>query len=114
MQYELTFTNILTMLDPGGIPIRSSDRDDDCLLVAAVTGGISAGTDRASIDAFLIGDGEGHFHKVVDHWKSSRNWVFPEEIARSRSVGSTEFMCRRYTVLGWSRHRFTVVDSPPG
>src|SRR5262245_59303490 len=27
LQYELTFTNILTMLDLSGIPLRSADRD---------------------------------------------------------------------------------------
>ncbi|MDA9264999.1 B12-binding domain-containing radical SAM protein, partial [Planctomycetota bacterium] len=71
LQYELTFTNVLTMLDLGQIPIRSEDRDDDCPLVMA--GGPVAFQPEpmsAFIDAFLIGDGEGHFHKVVDHWKT--------------------------------------------
>ncbi len=69
LQYELTFTNVLTMLDLGGIPIRSEQRDDDCPLVMA--GGPVAFQPEpmsAFIDAFLIGDGEGFFHSVVKLW----------------------------------------------
>src|SRR5262245_14681792 len=35
LQYELTYTNILTMLDLGGIPLRSEHRGDDDPLVVA-------------------------------------------------------------------------------
>src|SRR5262249_29469371 len=35
LQYELTFTNVLTMLDLAGVPIRSADRRlDDPLVIA--------------------------------------------------------------------------------
>lgn len=74
LQYELTFTNVLTMLDLGGIPIRSEDRDDDCPLVMA--GGPVAFQPEpmsAFIDAFLIGDGEGFFHAVVKLWRELKD-----------------------------------------
>ena len=74
LQYELTFTNVLTMLDLGGIPIRSEDRDDDCPLVMA--GGPVAFQPEplsAFIDAFLIGDGEGFFHAVVKRWRELKD-----------------------------------------
>ena len=35
LQFELTYTNILTMLDLGGIPLRSRDRGEDDPLVIA-------------------------------------------------------------------------------
>ena len=35
LQYELTFTNVLTMLDLGGIPLRSEQREEDDPLVMA-------------------------------------------------------------------------------
>lgn len=69
LQYELTFANVLTMLDLGGIAIRSEDRDEDTPLVMA--GGPVAFQPEpmsAFIDAFLIGDGEGFFHAVVKKW----------------------------------------------
>src|SRR5512147_2942714 len=33
LQYEMTFTNVLTRLDLGGIPLRAVDRDDAAPLV---------------------------------------------------------------------------------
>ena len=35
LQFELTYTNILTMLDLGGIPLRSEHRSDDDPLIVA-------------------------------------------------------------------------------
>ena len=35
LQYELSYTNILTMLDLGGIPLKSSERDDSYPIVVA-------------------------------------------------------------------------------
>ena len=59
LQYELTYTNVLTMLDLSGIPLRSADRDDRHPLVIA--GGPCATQPEPiapMIDAFLIGDAE--------------------------------------------------------
>jgi radical SAM family uncharacterized protein/radical SAM-linked protein len=59
LQYEMTYTNVLTMLDLGGIALRSCDRGEDAPLVIA--GGPSATHPEALapfIDAFVIGDGE--------------------------------------------------------
>lgn len=74
LQYELTFTNVLTMLELGGIEIRSENRDDECPLVMA--GGPVAFQPEpmsAFIDAFLIGDGEGFFHAVVKRWRELKD-----------------------------------------
>ena len=35
LQFELTYTNVLTMLDLGGIPLRSADRGEDAPLIIA-------------------------------------------------------------------------------
>ncbi|MHB8769400.1 MAG: TIGR03960 family B12-binding radical SAM protein [Syntrophales bacterium] len=59
LQYELSYTNVLTMLELGGIPIRSAERSDEHPLVIA--GGPSAFNPApmsAFIDAFVIGEGE--------------------------------------------------------
>ncbi len=59
LQYEMTFTNVLTMLDLGGIPLRSLERGEADPLVIA--GGPSATHPEALapfVDAFVIGDGE--------------------------------------------------------
>lgn len=59
LQYELTFTNILTMLDLSGIPFRSKNRNLDFPLLIA--GGPSATHPESIadfIDIFLLGDAE--------------------------------------------------------
>lgn len=59
LQYELHYTNILNMLDLGGIPVHTKDRKDDVPIVLA--GGPCAFNPEPLaefIDAFVIGDGE--------------------------------------------------------
>ena len=59
LQYELTYTNILTMLDLSGIPLRAEDRGEHHPLIVA--GGPCATQPEPiapMIDAFLIGDAE--------------------------------------------------------
>ncbi len=69
LQFELTYTNVLTMLDLGGIPLRSSDRGEDDPLVIA--GGPTATHPEplsAFVDAFVIGDGEERAADVALLW----------------------------------------------
>lgn len=59
LQYEMSFTNILEMLDLSGIPIDAKDRGEEMPLVVA--GGPCAYNPEPLapfIDAFMIGDGE--------------------------------------------------------
>ena len=59
LQYELTSTNILTMLDLGGIPLRSADRGEGSPLIFAGGPGALAPEPLAPfIDVFCVGDGE--------------------------------------------------------
>jgi radical SAM family uncharacterized protein/radical SAM-linked protein len=67
LQYELTYTNILMMLDLGGIPLFSQDRDTTHPLVIA--GGPCAFHPEPIaefIDAFLLGDGEEAIFDICD------------------------------------------------
>jgi radical SAM superfamily enzyme YgiQ (UPF0313 family) len=59
LQYELCGTNVLTMLDLGGIPLLSAERPDDAPLV--IGGGPVACAPapfEIFFDAFCVGDGE--------------------------------------------------------
>jgi len=59
LQYELSITNVLNMLDLSGIPLWSKDRPNGCPLVIA--GGpvvFNPEPFAEFFDAFLIGDGE--------------------------------------------------------
>jgi radical SAM family uncharacterized protein/radical SAM-linked protein len=65
LQYELHYTNVLNLLDLGGIPVFSKDRKEDVPIVLA--GGPCAFNPEPLaefIDAFVIGDGEEIVTKI--------------------------------------------------
>ncbi len=67
LQYELSYTNILTALDLGGIPVRRIDRKDGHPVVIA--GGpcaVNPGPLSDFIDAFFIGEAEEAVHELVE------------------------------------------------
>jgi len=71
--YELTYTNVLDMLDLAGIPVLSSGRDSRYPLVIA--GGCCAFNPEPMadfIDAFVIGEGEAVIHEIIDIFKQHR------------------------------------------
>ncbi|MFO0660155.1 MAG: TIGR03960 family B12-binding radical SAM protein [Polyangiaceae bacterium] len=69
LQFELTYTNCLTILDLGGVPIRAADRGDNDPLV--IGGGPTATHPEplaVFFDAFVIGDGEEACTNVALTW----------------------------------------------
>jgi radical SAM family uncharacterized protein len=73
LQYEMSYTNILNMLDLAGIPLRSADRRDGMPFVCA--GGPCAYNPEPLadfIDFFMLGEGEEIINEVMDvfrQWK---------------------------------------------
>ncbi len=70
LAYELTYTNVLNMLDLAGIPLKTSDRDANHPLIIA--GGhctVNPEPMAEFIDAFVIGDGEEVVHGIIDAYK---------------------------------------------
>ena len=66
LQYELTFTNVLNMLELGGIPIRSHERGPEHPLVIA-GGPVATQPEPMApfIDGFLIGDAEERLPELM-------------------------------------------------
>src|SRR3954471_3741139 len=76
LQYELTFTNVLTLLDLGRIPLRAADRAPDATLV--VVGGRTASHPEPMapfIDAAFIGEAEELLPAVVLAWAAMRTEI---------------------------------------
>ncbi len=73
LQFEMEYTNILTMLDLGGIPLHSADRTLEHPLVLAGGPCALAPEPLADfIDVVVIGDGEETFPAVVRRWAELR------------------------------------------
>src|ERR1700689_1558156 len=76
LQYELTFTNVLTLLDLGGIPLRSIDRAEDATLV--LVGGPTASHPEpmaAFIDAAFVGEAEELLPDLIVAWAAMRREI---------------------------------------
>ena len=73
LQFELTYTNVLTMLDLGGVPLRSDARGEGDPLVIA--GGPTATHPEPLtpfVDAIVVGDGEERATEIALVWTSLR------------------------------------------
>jgi radical SAM family uncharacterized protein len=72
---ELTYTNVLNLVDLAGVPVHSADRDVSHPLVVA--GGHCAFNPEPLadfVDAFVLGDGEeavGDLTEVIGSWRAS-------------------------------------------
>lgn len=67
IQYEMSFTNLLMLLDLAGIPLRASDREDHHPLV--IVGGPQVDNPEPIaefVDAVVIGDGEASMAAILD------------------------------------------------
>ncbi|SFG76683.1 radical SAM family uncharacterized protein [Desulfotomaculum arcticum] len=74
LQYELSFTNILNMLDLGEIPMRSTERLTGAypLVVAGGPCAFNPEPIAAFIDAFVIGEGEEAINDLLDTYHQWR------------------------------------------
>jgi radical SAM family uncharacterized protein len=69
LQYEVCYTNILTMLDLGGIPLHSSERTlEHPLVIAGGPGAQNPEILAPFIDLFVIGDGEESLPWIMEQW----------------------------------------------
>ncbi len=90
--YELNFSNVLTILDLGGIPLTSAERAEGAPLVIA--GGPAAFNPEPVADIFdavLVGDGEEAFPEIVRAVADMRRRGLPRrerlrELARIEGV----------------------------
>jgi len=70
LQYEMSYTNVLAMLDLSGIPLRAQDRGEDYPLVCA-GGPCTANPEPMApfVDFFYIGDGEAALDALLDKYQ---------------------------------------------
>jgi len=89
LQYEMSYTNILNMLDMSGITIRASERGEDEPIVMA--GGPCAYNPEPLydiVDFFELGEGEEIMNDVLDIYKNfkGKRKEFLREISKIRGV----------------------------
>jgi radical SAM family uncharacterized protein len=73
LQYEMTYTNVLNMLDVAGIPVWARERTDEHpIVIAGGSGSFNPEPLSPFIDAFFLGEGEDaviELANLVREWK---------------------------------------------
>ncbi len=75
LSYELTYTNVLNMIDLAGMSVLSVDRTaDDPLVIAGGSGALVPEPLSTVVDAFVLGEGEEvvlEINEVLREWKNA-------------------------------------------
>lgn len=115
LQYELSFTNILNMLDLSGLPLLSSERNDDMPIVVA--GGPCAYNPEPLadiIDVFLIGDGEELLPEICRRRREGQSKeAYLKEICKLPGVYVPRFYEIEYKDDGTIREVKKLYDGAP-
>ncbi len=120
LQYELTYTNILNMLDLGGIPLRSAERGETDPFVI---GGGPLATNPEPIapffDAVLVGDGEEAILEISQLLIQARQEGWPRQqvlqaLANIQGMYVPAFYRPRYTAAGTFDGMETLNPEAPG
>jgi radical SAM family uncharacterized protein len=80
--YELSFTNVLNMLDLAGIPVLAAERNDSQpLIIAGGSCTLNPEPMADFIDAFIVGDGEEVILEFIDAYRGEKG-VGKEKLLR--------------------------------
>jgi len=105
LQYEMTYTNVLTVLDLAGVPLRGADRDDHPLVIGGGPCAVNPEPLAPFFDAILVGDGEEAILEMIDVVKEGktagvRRGELLERLAAIEGVYVPAFYEPRYGVDG--------------
>ncbi len=107
LQYELTYTNILSMLDLGGIPLRAAERGpSDPLVIAGGPCAFNAEPIADFMDAVVLGDGEQVVYDICDavlSWDGQDRSTLLARLAGIRGIYVPAFFEPRYRPSGTVR-----------
>lgn len=79
LQYEMSYTNILNMLDLAGVPLLAAERGaDDPLVVGGGPCAFNPEPLAGFFDALVLGEGEEVVHELVDVFKAWKRTGRPE------------------------------------
>jgi len=80
LQYELSYTNVLNMLDLGGIPVRRKERRaDDPIVIAGGPCAFNPAPLSEFIDVFVIGEGEEVIQEIIHLSLRVKEQGYPRE-----------------------------------
>ncbi|HVF90302.1 MAG TPA: TIGR03960 family B12-binding radical SAM protein [Blastocatellia bacterium] len=116
LQYELTYTNMLTMLDLGRIPLHTRERSlDDPLVIAGGPTIYSSEPVADFIDVIVVGDGEEAFPQLVSRYmelKALGDDVTRLEVLKEIAGIEGMYVPSLYPTRVSPHHGLLIVDKP--
>lgn len=111
LQYEMTFTNMLTLLDLGRVGLHAAERPEDGPLVI-VGGSVASHPEPVApfIDAAFLGEAEAQLPGLVRAWAVYRQQIRAGHLSRREALIQ---MAQRYAMYVPSLYQ-TVVDADTG
>jgi len=92
LQYEIGYSNVLTMLDLGGLPLKAEDRGaEETLVIAGGPGAQNPELLAPYIDLFVIGDGEPSLPVVCDMWAEMKGSGLTRDDKLARIAGAVDW-----------------------
>jgi len=114
LQYELTYSNILNMLDLGGVPIWQNERkEEDPFVIAGGPCATHPEPIAPFLDFIVIGDGECLFNRIAHFIADERALGTPRnEILVQLSTWRGIYVPSLYSTTECELSGFEVVDKP--
>ena len=119
LSYELTYTNVLNMLDLAGLPVRAADRTgNDPLVLAGGSGALVPEPLAPFVDACVLGEGEEIVLEINDllaDWKRSGSdrTELLRALTRVQGVYVPSFYEWRYNIDGTVAEVFATDAGAP-
>lgn len=119
LQYEMSYTNILNILDLSGIPFYSKDRsDEDPFIIAGGPCAYNPEPIADFVDFFVIGEGEEITLEILRRYKEHKEgkWdrqAFLKDIAKLQGIYVPSFYKIDYNVDGTIRDMVPIVKEAP-
>jgi radical SAM family uncharacterized protein len=109
--YELLYTNILTILELGGIPIRSNQREDgDPLVIAGGPSVYNPEPVADFVDVFIMGDGEYALVEFLNRYLEVRSLPREERLKYVDEDFDFTYVPARYRMVPRGNYLLTDVD----
>jgi len=110
LSYEMTYSNVLTMLHAGGIPLRREDRGEKFPLVAA-GGSCALNPEPMSdfIDVFAVGEGEEMVVELLEAVRKAKKGSLPRLGLLEALAGTEGFYVPEVASVDRSGDGFSVV-----
>ena len=111
LQYEMSYTNVLAMLDLAGIPLAAEDRPGFPLIIAGGPSMVNPEPVAPLFDAILVGDGEEAFPQIAQVVLGAKKRQLGKEELLQELAGIEGVYIPSFFSMTWKNDRLESITS---